>query len=333
MELASARQRLTLMATTSRNRLAALARDVRQGLTDDPKHLSCCFFYDVEGSLLFEEICTLPEYYLTRAEREILEVRAGELAAHFSQPTTLVELGSGSAAKTRLLIEAFLERHGMLRYVPIDICRTVVEESSLELLNDYPRLEVLAIAAEYHDGLRHLRSAANGPKLILWLGSNIGNLDRAHAANFLQEVRGTMTTEDLVLVGVDLRKDRATLEAAYDDAQGVTAEFNFNLLTRINRELGGHFRIEDFEHRAVYNEEHGRIEMYLVSKEDQCVPIDNLGLEVSLSADEAIHTENSYKYSFAEIAALAEHAGLRIASQWLDQAGRFSVSLFAPLRP
>jgi dimethylhistidine N-methyltransferase len=232
MHATPARQRLTLIAGNTTNRLAAFARDVHNGLTAHPKHLSCCYFYDGEGSLLFEEICALPEYYLTRAEREILEVRSGELIAQFSVAPTLVELGSGSAAKTRLLIETFLRAHGRLRYVPIDICRVMLEQSSLQLLNEYAGLEIVAIAAEYHEGLRHLQALAGGPKLILWLGSNVGNFHRPDAARFLEEVRSTMTAGDLLLVGVDLRKERAVLERAYDDSQGITADFNLNLLAR-----------------------------------------------------------------------------------------------------
>jgi L-histidine N-alpha-methyltransferase len=324
-----ARQRLTLIAGKTSNRLAAFSRDVHKGLTADPKYLPCCYFYDGEGSLLFEEICALPEYYLTRAEREILEARADELITRFGVPPTLVELGSGSAAKTRLLIESCLSRHGTLRYVPIDICRVMLEESSLQLLEEYPCLEILAIAAEYRDGLRHLQTLGANPKLILWLGSNVGNFHRPEAVRFLQEVRATMADGDALLVGIDLRKERALLEPAYDDSHGITADFNLNLLTRINRELGGHFDLDAFRHRATYNEDLGRIEMDLVSKKDQHVPIDSLDLQVSLSAGEAIHTENSYKYSFAEIESLASASGFQITSQWLDDRRRFSVTLLA----
>jgi L-histidine N-alpha-methyltransferase len=330
VEPTPSRPRFSRIATSTTNRLAAFARDVRKGLTANPKHLSCCYFYDDEGSLLFEEICDLPEYYLTRAEREILEARAAELVSGFRTPPTLVELGSGNAAKTRLLIEAFLKRYETLRYVPIDICGTVVEQSSRQLLHDYPGLEILAIAAEYQEGLRHLQEAAVGPRLVLWLGSNVGNLDRLAAAQFLRVIRGTLTAPDSLLIGIDLRKDRPVLERAYADSRGVTADFNLNLLVRINRELGGHFRLEAFEHRAVYNEEAGRIEMYLVSKQNQRVRVDNLNLEIALAHGEAIHTENSYKYSLAEIESLAAGAGYRIASQWFDSQRRFSVSQFAP---
>ncbi len=320
-------QRLTWIATNTSTRLAAFARDVHAGLTAHPKQLSCCFFYDEEGSRLFEEICELPEYYLTRAEHEILEARADELMARFPAVPTLVELGSGNAAKTRLLIEAGLRRHQALRYVPIDICRVMLEESSVQLLNEYPGLDILAVAAEYHEGLRHLQALNIGPKLLLWLGSNVGNFHRPEAVQFLREVRSTMATGDSLLIGIDLRKERAILERAYDDSQGVTADFNRNLLVRINRELGGHFDLAAFEHRAIYQEDAGRIEMYLVSRKEQDVRIDGLNLQITLSAGELIHTENSYKYSLPEIESLAAASGFQITSQWFDCRRQFSVTL------
>lgn len=323
------RERFTLLAVEEDVHRAEFARDVQIGLTASPKYLSCHYFYDREGSELFEQICELPEYYLTRAEREILQARAAEIAAQFQQPITLVELGSGSAAKTRLLIEAFLSRQPTLCYLPVDISRSALEESSELLLKEYPTLEIIAIAGEYHIGLRQLRTVATGPKLVLWLGSNIGNLERAEAAQFLQRVRDTMSSSDRVLVGIDLRKDRAVLESAYDDAHGVTARFNLNLLARINRELGAQFDLQAFRHRAVYNDDLGRIEMYLVSTRAQQVFVEGLGLSLSFAAGEAIHTENSYKYSLVEIEALARAAGLRLERQWFDAERRFSENLFA----
>ena len=300
------------------------------GLQQNPKSLPCRYFYDEEGSQLFEAICTLPEYYLTRIERAILQERAAAIASLFCSNIALVELGSGSAAKTRILIEAFLCRQGALRYIPVDISRTILEESSPALLQDFPELEILAIAGEYQDGLEYLKTRSDQPVLILWLGSNVGNFERSEAAAFLRRVRDTMSPQDRLLVGIDLRKDRAVLERAYDDAQGVTARFNLNILAHINRELGGHFDLENFHHRAVYNPEPGRIEMYLVSTNAQSIPIDHLDLEVEFAAGEAIHTENSYKYSRAEIQALASDAGLRLEQQFFDAHQRFSVNLFAP---
>jgi dimethylhistidine N-methyltransferase len=345
------RDRFTLIDLPAEKRRTRFARDVKAGLSASPKTLPCCYFYDRLGSRLFEAICELPEYYLTRAETAILQAHVSEIAALFSGPIDLIELGSGSALKTRLLIEALLRQHSSpslrggqpasategrptrersLRYVPLDICRTVLEETARDFLPFFPDLEILAIAGEYHEGLEHFQKVAGRRKLVLWLGSNIGNLQRDEAAQFLAQVRATLTPEDRLLIGIDLRKDRAVLEEAYDDSCGVTAAFNRNLLARVNRELGGHFDVSAFRHRAVYNEEAGRVEMYLVSALAQKVKIDPLGLEVSFAEGEAIHTENSYKYSPEEIKSLAAAARMDIEQVWLDSDRRFQLSLFKP---
>jgi dimethylhistidine N-methyltransferase len=302
------------------------ARDVATGLTAVPKHLSCRYFYDGEGSRLFAQICDLPEYYLTRAETAILKSHAQEIAALFPRDLTVIELGSGNAVKTRLLLEA-LSPGRQVRYVPIDICRPVLEESGADLLQRFPHLEIVAIAAEYHDGLRLLPAESDRPRLILWLGSNIGNFTRTEAAAFLRRIRDTMRPADAMLVGVDLRKERAVLEAAYDDAAGVTAAFNRNLLARINAELDGNFNLAAFQHRAVYNDDLGRIEMHLVSARAQGVTIGQLGLAIAFTSGETIHTENSYKYSLEEMAAVAGSAGLECRRCWQDAEKRFSLQL------
>ncbi len=325
------RQSFRLIASRPEDRRAAFARDVRAGLTATPRHLSCRYFYDATGSRLFEAICDLPEYYLTRAEREILQEHSPAIAATCPRGTVLVELGSGSAAKTRLLIDALLKRHGRLLYVPVDISSAALEDSSKELVRHFPGLEVLGVAAEYQEGLRHVRDEVTGPKLVLWLGSNVGNFDRPAAVEFLRQVRGTLSPADRLLVGIDLRKDRGILEAAYDDARGVTAAFNLNLLQRINNELGGDFDVTHFRHRAVYDEDAGRIEMYLDSVARQTVRIAALDLQAGFDSGEAIHTEHSYKYSLAEIEALATAAGLRGERQWFDEQRRFSLNLLAPV--
>lgn len=322
-------QRFTLIASEAEIQMADFAREVEAGLRAHPKRLPCRYFYDREGSRLFEAICELPEYYLTRTETEILQARAAEIISHFPKDTTLVELGGGSAEKTRMVIEAFLRRDGALRYVPIDISRTMLEETSMRLVEGYPGLEITAIAGEYHDGLCQLKVEADRPKLILWLGSNVGNFERPEAEGFVRCMRETMSPWDRLLVGIDLRKDRDVLQRAYDDSSGVTARFNRNILGRINRELGGRFDLGAFHHRAVYNEQIGRIEMYLVSARAQRIAIDRLSLEVPFAAGETIHTENSYKYSVTEIRALASAAGLRIAHQWLDAERRFSLNFLA----
>ena len=328
--IATLQERFQLIDCETGYRRDDFAREVKAGLTARPKRLSCRFLYDREGSQLFEAICELPEYYLTRVERGILQERAGEIAETFPQKMTLVELGSGSAAKTRILIEELLRRNGALRFVPVDISRTMLEESSQALLQDYPGLSITAIAGEYHDALSHLAAENGGPKLILWLGSNIGNLDRSEAAAFLRLMRRAVSQQDRILIGIDLRKDPDTLRRAYDDSAGVTARFSHNILARINRDLGGHFDLDAFRHHVVYDEAAGRIGIYLVSAKTQKVSIDDLKLEVSFAEGERIHTENSYKYSTAEIAQLACIAGFRLERQWLDEERRFSVNLLAP---
>ena len=202
---------IELDATTQR---ASLASEVRAGLTATHKRILCRFFYDERGSLIFEEICELPEYYLTRAESEILRHRADAIARCFAEPIALVELGSGSSTKTRLLIEALLDQHGGLSYLPVDISTSMLEASALELLDDYKRLEIRAIAAEYQDGLRRVRADTPEAKLIIWLGSSIGNLDRPGAARFLSGLRSNLNPGDRLLLGIDLRKNRETLESA-----------------------------------------------------------------------------------------------------------------------
>ena len=259
-------KRYALIETPSERDADDFASAVAAGLSQPSKSLPCRFLYDARGSKLFEAICQTSEYYLTRAEHEILEAHAGQIAARFGERITLAELGSGSARKTRLLIEAFLARRAALRYVPVDISRGALESSSRGLLARYPGLEVRAIASEYREGLRLLRVTTAGPRLVLWLGSNVGNFDRTEAAGFLRRVRRALAPEDRLLLGVDLRKERSVLEAAYDDARGVTARFTRNLLVRINRELGGSFIPTSFAHRARWLEDEGKIEIHLVSR-------------------------------------------------------------------
>jgi len=307
---------------------ADFARDVREGLSASPKRLPCRWFYDRAGSRIFEEIMQLPEYELPRAEREILLARAPELAALLPAPPSVLELGSGSAAKTEIVLEAILRRHGAARYLAVDISESALLPAGRRLVEAHPHLEVVAIAGDYEDGLRHLPGAP-APRLVLWLGSNIGNLERSEAAAFLSRLRGLLSPGDRILVGIDLRKARAALEAAYDDAQGVTARFNLNLLARIDAELGGTFDLRAFRHRASYDEERGRVEMHLVSRRAQRVRLDALGMEVELAEGEAIHTENSYKYSPDEIGTLVRDSGLRIERRWIDGGRRFASVLLA----
>jgi dimethylhistidine N-methyltransferase len=311
------------------------AADVRRGLTASPtKFLLPKYFYDSLGSRLFDAICLLPDYYLTRAEAEIFARHAAEIverAKAGARRLTLFELGSGSAAKTRRLIDALLTTQTRLLYVPVDISTAALEESAGALLGDYEGLSVTAYAADYDTALPRLREnfEEDARALVLFLGSNVGNFDRAEARAFLRRVRAVLRAGDRLLLGADLKKDRGTLEAAYDDSLGVTAAFNLNLLARINRELGADFCVRDFRHVALYDEAEGRVEMHLESARDQTVRIEALGLRLSFGAGERIHTENSYKYSLDELSALAADTGFEREHTWLDPAGRFSSNLFA----
>jgi dimethylhistidine N-methyltransferase len=322
--------RLVLQGGSNASAADDLAREVRQGLRSTPKRIPCRFFYDAEGSRLFEEICELPEYYLTRAEDEILAERAGEIAALVPAGADLVELGSGSARKTSRLIRAMLARSGELRYVPIDISPTALEASSARLLESHPELSIRGIATEYEPGLAWLEELPSPGRLVLLLGSNIGNFDRAGAAGLLRGLGRRLASGDRLLVGIDLRKDRSVIERAYDDSRGVTARFNKNLLVRMNAELGADFDPAEFRHVAFYREDEGRIEMHLESRRETRVRIARLAMDVRLAAGERIHTEDSYKYSADEIEALARAAGLRLLASWKDRGDLFSLNVLAP---
>jgi L-histidine N-alpha-methyltransferase len=328
MRRSAQQDRFELLRPHARRASQDFAAAVRDGLEGSAKSLPCRFLYDARGSDLFERICELPEYYPTRAERSILERHAGEIVERAGTPLSLVELGSGSAEKTRLLIEALIRRQGETVFAPIDVSRSALEQSAVGLLEDHEALRIIAVEAEYADGMRELDGATEARRLILWLGSSIGNLDRESAARFLGELREEMVEHEKLLVGIDLRKEATRLERAYDDARGVTARFNLNLLRRINRELGGDFDEGSFRHVAEYREEEGRVEIALESRCDQVVRIEKLDQQVELDRGERIHTEDSFKYSFAEIDTLAEVAGFRCEARWVDNAGDFSLNLF-----
>jgi L-histidine Nalpha-methyltransferase len=327
-ELAHPRENALFLRKLIKEDLAAgFGADVRRGLQAESKYLLPKYFYDRLGSQLFDAICLLPEYYLTRAETEILGRYADDIIRSVNGPTTLIEMGSGSALKTKLVIEALLRRQHELLFIPVDISASALEKSSVGLLQTYPRLRIEAYAADYSDGLSHLREKKRGHTLALFLGSNIGNSDPSGALEFLHALRRVLQPGDALLLGADLKKDRHLLEAAYDDPLGVTAAFNLNLLARINRELGGNFALQEFRHRAIYNEEVSRMEMFLESRRAQTVRVTSLGLEVRFSDGERIHTENSYKYSLTDISRLAADCGYAHARTWLDDHKRFSSNL------
>ncbi|MBV9210446.1 MAG: L-histidine N(alpha)-methyltransferase [Acidobacteria bacterium] len=308
---------------------SSFAEDVRAGLLAQPKKLLPKYFYDELGSQLFDAICLLPEYYPTRAENEILERYADEIASSFDGYKTLLEMGSGSASKTRSIIEALLKQQSDLLFIPVDISATALETSSRVLLQSYPRLRIEAYAGDYYDGLAALRERPEGARtLALFLGSNIGNFDADEAHRFLRALRGVLQAGDALLLGADLKKDAAVLEAAYDDALGVTAAFDLNLLVRINRELGADFNPRAFRHFVTYNQANGCVESYLVSLREQTVHLDKLNLDIRFAEGERIHTENSYKYDLDGLSQLAAATGFTRARTWLDEREQFSSNLF-----
>lgn len=319
--------RLYIHNLVKRDPLAGFAEDVRKGLSAQPKRFLPKYFYDELGSQLFDAICLLPEYYLTRAENEILKRYSDEIVAAVDGEKTLVEMGSGSASKTRLLIEALLRRQPELLFMPVDISATALESSSRILLQSYPRLTIEAYAADYFAGLAELGKKPRSRTLALFLGSNISNFDADEALRFLRALRSVLQKDDALLIGVDLKKDPAILEAAYNDTLGVTSAFNLNVLARINRELGGTFDLRMFQHRAFYNDAIGRIEIYIESLSKQRVRIEKLDLEIEFAPGELIHTENSYKYDRSGIEQLAVATGFELSHTWLDSQERFSSNL------
>ena len=320
-------EKLFIRNLVTRDPLAGLAEDVRRGLSAQPKRFLPKYFYDELGSQLFEAICLLPEYYLTRAENEILDRYADEIISSVAGPATLIEMGSGSASKTRLIIEALLRKQSELLFMPVDISATALENSSRILLQSYPRLRIEAYAADYFAALSDLQHKPRTRTLALFLGSNISNFDADEALKFLRALRQVLNEGDALLLGADLKKDKAVLEAAYNDALGVTAAFNLNVLERINRELGGEFDLRAFAHRAVYNQTAGRVEIYIESTRQQTVVISKLDMQVQFAEGEQIHTENSYKYDLVDIGKLAEATGFTRAQTWQDRAQQFSSNL------
>ncbi|MEV6477108.1 L-histidine N(alpha)-methyltransferase [Streptomyces sp. NPDC051657] len=300
---------------------AALRADVLSGLTRRPKTLPPKWFYDARGSELFEEITRLPEYYPTRAEREILQARAEEIAAA-SGARTVIELGSGSSEKTRHLLDVLPELHS---YVPVDVSESALTGAAESLLAEHPGLSVHALIADFTGGLA--LPGTPGPRLVVFLGGTIGNLLPEERAAFLRSVRSLLSPGDALLLGTDLVKDEETLVAAYDDAAGVTAAFNKNVLTVVNRELGADFPLDDFDHLAVWNPREQWIEMRLRARRALSVKIRELDLVVPFEAGEELRTEVSAKFRQEDVREELAAAGMRLTQWWTDSAGRFALSL------
>ncbi|MFF5968867.1 L-histidine N(alpha)-methyltransferase [Streptomyces collinus] len=300
---------------------AALRADVHRGLTGRPKNLPPKWFYDAHGSDLFEKITELPEYYPTRAEREILLARAGDIAAA-TRARTLVELGSGSSEKTRHLIDALTDLH---TYVPVDVSGSALSQAGQALAAERPGLDVHALIADFTAALT--LPDTPGPRLVAFLGGTIGNLLPAERAAFLASVRALLAPGDALLLGTDLVKDEEVLVRAYDDGAGVTAAFNKNVLTVINRELGADFEPAAFDHVALWDAGHEWIEMRLRSRTAQTVKVPALDLAVDFAAGEEMRTEVSAKFRQEGVRAELSAAGLDLAHWWTDGAGRFALSL------
>jgi dimethylhistidine N-methyltransferase len=298
---------------------SAFARDAVDDLSRHPKRLSPKYFYDATGSELFEAITRLPEYYPTRTELSILRERGGDIAKIIPENAALVEFGAGATTKVRLL----LERCAFAAYVPVDISGDFLNAQANALRKDFPALKVYPVAADFTAPFKLPDEIAGLPKVGFFPGSTIGNFEPHEACRFLRSARDILGQGAQMIIGADLEKDERVLYDAYNDAAGVTARFNLNVLVRMNRELGGNFDVSAFTHRAIYNREQHRIEMHLISKKLQAVRM--LGTSFAFRAGESIHTESSYKYSIERFTALARGAGWKVRESWTDESGMFSV--------
>ncbi|HVT45897.1 MAG TPA: L-histidine N(alpha)-methyltransferase [Thermoanaerobaculia bacterium] len=301
-------------------RLASLQEEVLEGLRSRPRRLPPKLFYDKRGSELFEQITRLPEYYLTRTEIAILRRNVPSLASRIGSDVAIIELGSGSSTKVRILLEALDEP---ITYIPIDISREHLAESAGRINDDYPSVRVVAVCADYLDGLAIPETGSHRRRLLFFPGSTIGNFEPDEARRFLDDCSRALRRADLMIIGVDLVKKTSILDRAYDDSAGVTAEFNRNMLARLNRELAADFDLDAFAHVAWYNEAAGRIEMYLESIRDQTIHC--AGESFELAAGERIHTENSYKYSVDAFHELLKETRFRPSEVWIDEGKLFSV--------
>lgn len=318
----------SLAITTHPAADTGLGEEVRNGLTATPKTLSPWLFYDAPGSALFEQITALPEYYVTRTERAIFRDHAPEILREAAAGHTLaaIELGAGTASKTGLLLEAAAAQQGSIDYHAIDVSASALDEAREHLERELTGVRVHTRVADYTDGLGQI-NVPGCRRLVLYIGSSIGNFEPAAAAQVLSAVRKELAPGDQLLLGADQVKDIDTLHAAYDDRQGVTAAFNKNVLRRINDELGADFNLELFRHQARWNPEASRIEMHLQSTRAQIVHIPGLHLELRFAAGESIHTENSYKFTDASITTLLTKGGFRIHRTWKDPKSWFGVYL------
>ncbi len=301
-------------------------QDVIQGLKRSPKTLPPRYFYDSKGSELFEQICQLPEYYPTRTETSILEQYATDIA-RTTQAKELVELGSGSSTKTRLLLDAYQSLNNPLYYLPIDVSGSILKDSAYNLLADYPNLKIQGKVATYTQALQQLQSSAFGKRTIAFLGSSIGNLNPIQCDRFIDKVTSALNSGDYFLLGIDLQKSPEILEAAYNDSQGVTAKFNLNMLQHLNWRFDANFDLDLFNHQAIYNPVKNQIEMYLISKQTHTVHLKNIDLIVDFAEKEIILTEISRKSNLEEISSYLKTKDLQLIKQYTDNKQWFGLLL------
>lgn len=306
------------------------AQDVITGLQQQPKKLASKYFYDGAGSRLFQQIMDLPEYYLTRTEFKILEEQKAEITSFFNPNSFfhLVELGAGDGLKTKILLRQLLENNVNFEYVPVDISEDALNQLQDSLKQELPNLKTEAFAGDYFKALKWLQKNKSDRKVVLFLGSNIGNFEDGGDFAFLEQIRQNLNPGDQLLMGFDLQKDPRVIRQAYDDAAGVTAAFNLNLLHRMNRELGADFNLENFEHFTDYDPLTGTIKSYLVSKIAQTITFSVLNHTVSFAAWEAIHTENSHKYSLPQIEQMGQQVGLKVTQLFTDEKHYFADVLY-----
>jgi L-histidine Nalpha-methyltransferase len=305
----------------------SFADEIKSSLSRDEKFISPKFFYDLKGSELFEEICLLPEYYPTRTEISILKQLQNDLSNYIDDSFRLVELGSGTSTKTRLILNIF-KKFQKIEYFPIDISE-ILAESSEVLQSEYDNLHITGIIDTYEGGLEFLKNYDTKKNLIIFLGSSYGNFAPDDGVQFLKKINSTMKSGDLFLIGLDLVKDSSILESAYNDSEGVTAAFNLNVLSRINAELDADFDLDTFTHHSVYNEKSQRIEMYLKSLVNQSIVISKSGVTIPLRKDELIHTEYSHKFKLSQLDSLFEGAGFMVNHTWCDEKKHFSLTLLS----
>lgn len=301
--------------------------DVKAGLNSDRKFLLPKYFYDEKGSKLFELICQTKEYYPTRSETEILKLLSETISKRNIDKDMIVELGSGTSVKTELLISSFLKERDKLDYIPVDVSNVIIE-SSKQLTSKFSNLHVNGFISFYEDGMEYIASHFNSPKVILFLGSSIGNFSPEERIDFMKMLGKYMNITDRLLIGFDLIKDRKILEDAYNDSEGITADFNLNILERINRELNADFDIKNFKHKSVFNAAENRIEMYLESQHDMEVKLKGIDEKIILKKGELIHTENSYKFNKTIINDLAKSSGMVFSDYYTDEKEYFALCAF-----